>query len=147
MASSTTTTRLILHDEPQTRHHLAGSPVGRRLSLTNVQFRIPVSVLIICALVAVIQNQSQQISAADILQGGDKYSSATTFAYPLPEVELKGIAIELESNAEVEWERSAYHFQPDKNFISGINLIFIIRLMTFKNLVNPLFFFFSFFKC
>nr|AAB58909.1 sucrose:sucrose 1-fructosyl transferase [Cichorium intybus] len=119
MASSTTaTTPLILRDETQICPQLAGSPVGRRLSMANVLSGILVFVLVICVLVAVIHDQSQQIMATNNHQGGDKPTSAATFTAPLLQVDLKRVPGKLESNADVEWQRSAYHFQPDKNFIS-----------------------------
>nr|CAB60153.1 sucrose:sucrose 1-fructosyl transferase [Taraxacum officinale] len=111
MASSTTAaTPLILHNDSTPR---------RRLSLAKLLSGIPVAVLVIFALVTVILNQSQHTSATGNIDfhGGDKPSSDTTFTEMVPE-ELKQVLIKLESNAGVEWERSAYHFQPDKNFIS-----------------------------
>ncbi|KAK9077973.1 hypothetical protein SSX86_002030 [Deinandra increscens subsp. villosa] len=116
MASpTTTTTPLILHDDPENRQTLAGSPAGRRrLSVAKVLSGILVSVLVICSLVAVINNQTPPAANND----GDKPSAAASFTTQLPKTERKQAPGKLDSNADVEWQRSAYHFQPDKNFIS-----------------------------
>ncbi|KAJ0729850.1 putative sucrose:sucrose fructosyltransferase [Helianthus annuus] len=110
MASSTTTTPLILHDDPENLSKLTAT---RRLSIAKVLSGILVSVLVICAFVALINNQTYEPPAA------------TTFATQLPNIDLKRVPGKLDSSAEVEWQRSAYHFQPDKNFISGTKLNFI----------------------
>lgn len=123
MASPTNTTPLILLDDPENRQKLAGSQAGRRVSIAKVLSGILVSVLVVCSLVAVYHNQSQEPHAANNINNGDKPSSTPKFANPLPNIDLKQFPGKLESNEEIEWQRSAYHFQPDKNFISGTKLI------------------------
>lgn len=118
MASpTTTTTPLILHDDPENQQSRAGRPV----SMVKVISGILVSVLVICSLVAVFYNQSQEPHIA--ANNDHEPSSDIKFTNPLPNIDLKRVPGKLESNAEVEWQRSAYHFQPDKNFISGTKLI------------------------
>ncbi|XP_076945822.1 beta-fructofuranosidase, soluble isoenzyme I-like [Bidens hawaiensis] len=97
---------------------LTGSPTSRSPSLAKVLSWILVSVLVICALVALVSNQTQELLTVNNRQGGDKPSHATTFTTQLPKVGHKRVPGKLDSSAEVEWQRSAYHFQPEKNFIS-----------------------------
>nr|XP_043634732.1 beta-fructofuranosidase, soluble isoenzyme I-like [Erigeron canadensis] len=124
MASSTATTPLVLHDDPAIRQEqllAESSAAGRRhLSVAKVLSGILVSILVVCAVVAVIHiNQSNKPHEPNN-NVENKPSSATMFTTESQKVDhMKPIiTVNLETNAEVEWERSVYHFQPDKNFIS-----------------------------
>ncbi|KAI3704997.1 hypothetical protein L1987_75227 [Smallanthus sonchifolius] len=119
MASSTsTTTPLILRNDPENHQVLTESTTGRSISVAKVLSGILVSLLVTCVLVVVISNQTQEPPAVHNHQGGDKSSPFTSFTTQLPKIDVKRVPGKLDSSAEVDWQRSAYHFQPDKNFIS-----------------------------
>ncbi|GKA37734.1 beta-fructofuranosidase, soluble isoenzyme I-like protein [Tanacetum coccineum] len=118
MASSTTT--LIVHNDLENKQQLVRSTSSsRRVSITKVLFGVLVSVLIICGPVVAVHTHLQLPSEiADNISNGDEPSVDEFLTSPLLDDALKRVLIKLETNANVEWQRSAYHFQPDKNFIS-----------------------------
>ena len=106
---------------------IGSSTSSSRVSITKLLFGVLVSVLVICGLVVAVHTHLQQpeIKIVDNSSNGDKpsvYEFLTTDD-PLLDNDLKRVLTKLETNADVEWQRSAYHFQPDKNFISGTYII------------------------
>ncbi|KAI3705688.1 hypothetical protein L1987_75929 [Smallanthus sonchifolius] len=99
MASTTTTTPLITtHNDLEQRPESTESPTGKVLA------GLLVSVLVLSSLAAVIYNQPQKPE-------GLRQSTTNSRGVGWPEKVFGG-------DDSIEWQRSAYHFQPDKNFIS-----------------------------
>ncbi|KAJ9545859.1 hypothetical protein OSB04_025566 [Centaurea solstitialis] len=117
MASSTTTPLITSHD-PERRPESTGSPAGRSTA-GKILAGFLVTMLVLSSLVVVIHNQLQKP------EGGRQPTNATKRSGS-PEIEVepssRGVGWPEETvgaSDSVEWQRSAYHFQPDKNFISG----------------------------
>nr|GFB20887.1 beta-fructofuranosidase, soluble isoenzyme I-like [Tanacetum cinerariifolium] len=122
MASSSSTTSLIVHNDLENKQEqlVRFTPSHSRVSITKVLFRVLVSVLVICGpVVAVHTHLHLPTETADNISNGDEPSFDEFLTSPLLDDALKRVLVKLETNANVEWQRSAYHFQPDKNFISG----------------------------
>ncbi|KAI3751215.1 hypothetical protein L2E82_22263 [Cichorium intybus] len=116
MASSTTTP-LINGDDIERRPDSIGSPADRT-STAKVLAGFFVSILVLSSMVAVIHSQLHRP------QVGQQFTAATTTSVS-PEIEVKLSSREMgwpeklvDVDDSIEWQRSAYHFQPDKNFIS-----------------------------
>lgn len=114
MASSTTTPLITPHDLERRPESRSG-----RSTTAKVLAGFLVSMLVLSSLVAVIHNQLQKP------QGGQQPTTATTRSAS-PEIEVvkpssRGVGWPekmVDAADSVEWQRSVYHFQPDKNFIS-----------------------------
>ncbi|CAI9302580.1 unnamed protein product [Lactuca saligna] len=111
------TTPLIDRDDLERRPDSTGSPADGS-SIVKVLAGFFVSMLVLSSMVVVMYNQLQRP------QGG-RQSTTTTTTSASSGIEVKpssrGVGWPEKMGGgddSIEWQRSAYHFQPDKNFIS-----------------------------
>ncbi|KAM0014363.1 putative sucrose:sucrose fructosyltransferase [Helianthus debilis subsp. tardiflorus] len=98
--ASTPTTPLITHNDLEQRPESSESPPGRS-SIVKILTGLFVSILVLSSLAAIPHRKTHlQSTTVDIEPSTSR------------PVEVVG------ADDSIEWQRSAYHFQPDKNFIS-----------------------------
>lgn len=107
MASSITIPLIIHNDD---NREPTDQPPVTRSSIGKVLAGFFVSMLVLSSLVAITHNQLQK-------PHGSRQSTITTTTY-------SSRSKDSGADDSIEWQRSAYHFQPDKNFISGMYRFF-----------------------
>lgn len=122
------TTPLIDRDDLERRQYSTGSPADGS-PIVKVLAGFFVSMLVLSSMVAVMYNQLQRP------KGGRQSTTATTTSAS-PGIEVKpssrGVGWPekmVGGDDSIEWQRSAYHFQPDKNFISGMYPLMVTLLI------------------
>ncbi|KAM0039096.1 putative sucrose:sucrose fructosyltransferase [Helianthus debilis subsp. tardiflorus] len=126
MAFPVITTPLVAYTDLKKRPVSTGTPKsGRSSSPRKVLASLFVYILVLSSLTAVIYNQLLKP------QGRLQFTAITIYSASSIGVESpeKAVGDELYS---IGWQRSVYHFQPDKNFISGMHRIILTK---FKEII------------
>ncbi|XP_060675939.1 acid beta-fructofuranosidase 1, vacuolar isoform X2 [Ziziphus jujuba] len=108
---------------------VAGPPVTRRRTLKGCALVIA-SVVFLMSLVALILSQSQELSQKPVEKDGSVPLVTNTTSFSEPRGVAQGVSAKSNpslsdelsynwTNAMFSWQRTSYHFQPEKNWMNG----------------------------